>query len=281
MTVINHDLRSVDGKTIYHLPDIGGSTTLGNLALPNIYSESTTAKYPVGTKFVDGERVLHYAYNGSAYSLPTLRAAVGYDAMQEQSKDSFDTSQAAGIGSTTASPFKVDGVSNGSPATNGWAGMYILILTDDSVGGRVVMRIVSNKAAGSASPYTVECVLDQPLPVTVAGDTDCDIIPNRYADVRRPADLTAGMYPFLGAPMIFVSTLNYFWLQTWGPCFITANVTQPGDSAYDRVVTFRSDGSLGLLDEDVHTSQLSSQIAGYTLATNGFGSSWIMLTLDR
>ena len=99
--------------------------------------------------------------------------------------------------------------------------------------------------------------------------------------MRRPADLTAGMYPFLGVPLIYVTTLYYFWLQTWGPCFVTSNVTEPGDVAYDRIVTWRSDGTLGLLDEDVHTSQYNNQIAGYTLATNGSASEWIMLMCDR
>lgn len=278
----NTDLRSVDGQTIYLPPEIGGTAGEGNLALPNVYSESATQLYPIGTKFVSGERVFHYAYNGSTNALPTLRGIVGYDAVEQQSQASYGTSQAAGLG-TVASPFQIDGESDGVPVANAWAGMYILILTTDAVGGRVTMRIVSHTKARTASPYTIDCVLDQPLPHAVAADTNCDIIPSRYADVRPATDLTAGMYPVLGVALIYVTTLYYFWLQTWGPCFITTNITQPGDVAYDRTVVFSSsDGTIEPCDHAWGTSTTTSaQFAGCTLATNGSESEWIMLMLDR
>ncbi|GAG08187.1 unnamed protein product, partial [marine sediment metagenome] len=267
----------VDGKTIYSIPDKGGSTTQGNLALPNVYSESSTQLYDIGTKFVDGERVFHYAYAGG--ELPTLRGVVGYLCRTDNSQDSYDTSQDAGVG-TVANPFKFDGGSADTPAANLWAGQYIVIYAGAAL-GNITMRIVSHLAAEHDSPYTIAAVLDQPTPIAVAGDTDCDIFPSRYADIRNGQDLAAGYYPFLGVSLIQTTSTYYFWLQTWGPCFIThKNADEIGDNQNWRQVVFNTDGSLEALHETTARTT-SQQIAGYTFATTGSGSEWTMLMLDR
>ena len=280
MSKVNHDLRSNDGKTIFLPPEIAGTDGQGNLKIPNVYSESATQLYPIGTKFVDGERVFHYAYAGGA--LGATRGQVGYIVRTASAVPSYDASQAAGAG-TVANPLKINGSSAGTPAKNAYAGQFIVIFSNTL--GNVTHRIISNSISAYDSvyttQYTTELVLDQPTPVAVEANTNCDIFPSRYADVRTPNDLTAGMYPFLGVPLRLITALRYFWIQTWGPCFITHNTADEiGDNQHWRAVVFYSDGTLKALHEMTALSD-SGQIAGYTLATNGSGSEWTMLMLDR
>lgn len=280
---VNHDIRSNDGGTIYHLPENAGALGQGNLQIPNVYeSDASPGLYPIGTRFVDGERVFHYSYAGDDIT-STLLGVVGYKAGQAQAVGSYDTAQPAGVG-TVASPLKVNGSALGTPAKNAWAGMYILILTSIAL-GRPTMRIVSNTISAYDVTHdtqeTTQLVLDQPTPEAIADNTPVDIYTNRYADIRMPYPLAIGMYPFQGVNLIPVASGRYFWLQTWGPCFVTYNNTSPGDVAWDRTVTWRVDGSLGMLDEDLHTKQLNSQIAGYVLTADGTGSDWLMLMCDR
>lgn len=280
MTVINHDLRCVDGKTIYSIPEKGGSSVQGNLALPNVYEESATALYDIGTKFVDGERVFHYAYAGEDLTT-TLRGVTGYVARTDNDQDTYDTAQAVGVG-TVATPFKFDGQSADTPAVNAWAGQYIMIKTSATY--RVTMRIVSHLAAEHDSPYTIAAVLDQPTPVAIDANVDCDIFPSRYADIRIAVGgtYTGEMYPILGVHLIPITSGRYFWLQTWGPAFVTCYDVELGDVAFERTAAWHSDGTITPCDHSWGIgTPTSKQFAGFTLATNGAGSEWIMMMCDR
>ena len=284
MTTVNHDLRSNDGRTIYHLPEIDGATGQGNLAIPNIFDESATALYPIGTRFVSGDRTFHYCHFTTAIT-KTNAAKLSYsgrDATYGQPA-SYDTAQAAGVG-TLANPLKVDGTSVGLPVKNFYAGAYIIPWVTATL-GNPTMRIVKSTASAADSlnaVQTVELVLEQPTPVAIAANTSCDTFLSRYADVREAWGGGSDMHHFVGVPMRIFTDEYYGWIQTWGPCFIVCTATELGDASYDRTAIFNNDGSIAPADEAWgKATPTSNQFAGCTLAINGAGSEWIMLMLDR
>ncbi len=284
MGKINSDLRSVDGQTIFLPQEVGGDTGAGNLALPNIYEEDSVQKYPIGTRLEMGERVFRYYKAGAAITY-LLAGICSYDCRTGNTVDSYDTSQAAGVG-TVANPLKIDGTSDGVPAINAYAGHYVVIYVSSTLGVRQ-MKVLSSSAAESASPYTVELVLDQPTPMAIAANTGCDLFPSRYADCRsafqgQDGELSANWNPVVGIPMAIMTSGRWGWCQTWGSCFVVNTSTQLGDASYDRTAIFNSDGSVAPSNEGWHTADTANQMAGYTLATaDGSGSEWIMLMLDR
>lgn len=279
----NTDLRSVDGQTV-HLPqEIGGNVGAGNIALPNIYTEDSVQQYPIGTRLVVGERTLHYFKAGMAIPL-TLLGVLTNLIQTATAQDSYDTAQAAGVG-TAANPFKVNGTGAGAPVKDAYANHLLAIMVSTDI-GIPLMRVISNTAGETDSPYTVELVLDQPTPVAVAADTDCEFYASRYADVRvassgDPGNLDGALYPFVGRNMRPMTSGFFGWLQTWGPCMIVNTNTAVGDTEFGRAVVFSTDGSIEPCHEAWHSDVKSSQIAGYSLACNGAGSAWIQLTLDR
>lgn len=278
MIIKNTDLRRVDGQTVYPPRGFEDQVAPGNIALPNVYEQSASQLYPIGTRYEDGERVFHYAYAGGEIAL-TLRGATGLTARTQSSQDTDDTAQVAGVGYDADHPFKIDGTSANTPAKNAYAGQYIMIQATGS--NRITMRIVSNTQGITASPYTTELVLDQPTPIAIGADKDCDIFPSRYADVRAAADYAADMYPVLGVPLVSITAARYFWIQTWGPCFLTARIGDTiGDNSFWRTVCFHSDGSLTTMHEATNATD-SHQFAGYTLATNASADEWIQLMLNR
>ena len=278
MTKINHDLRSVDGVTIYHGQEVDGASGQGNLEMPNIFEESAAPIYPIGTRLVLGDRVFRYSYFPEAITYAHA-GVISYTGKIGSAVDSYDAEQAVGT-----VEFKVNGTGDGDPVANYYAGGYILLGTAVDA---VVMRILKSTASAYDSvyttQYTVVLTLEQGIPVAIAANTDCDIFPNQFADVRMAFGSvnTANMKPFVGIPPRIFTALRYGWIQTWGPCFIVHNVADAiGDTSFWRQVTFVGDGSLEALHESIGDTQ-SNQIAGYTLAIGGAGSEWTMLMLDR
>lgn len=278
-TKVNHDLRSYDGATIYHGQEVDGSTGPGNLKIPNIFEEDSSPLYPIGTRLVLGDRVFRYSYFPEAITYAHA-GVISYTGKIGSAVDSYDAEQPAGT-----YEFKVNGTSTGTPALNYYAGGYILIGTAVNA---VVMRILKSTASalGDATYPLIQTViltLEQGIPDAIAANTDCDIFPNHYADVRMAFGSvnTANMKPFVGIPPRIFTAVRYGWIQTWGPCFIVHNVADAiGDTSFWRQVTFVGDGSLEALHESIGDTQ-SNQIAGYTMAIGGAGSEWTMLMLER
>ncbi len=269
---VNHDIRSNDGQTIYLPPEIGGASGASNLALPNVFAESATAQYPIGTRFVNGGRTYHYGKYTTAIVYNTA-AVENTGAFALSYSNSYDTAYAAG-----ETVIKVDGTSDGVPAKNALAGGYLFIWASAAL-GRIQMRVISNLAAESASPYSVAMTLEQPTPVAIAANTGLEVYANQYASMRRATG--ANYSACVGLPPINFTVNYYGWVQTWGPCFIVNTGTQTGAASYDRQLVFSADGSVTLADE-AYGGSLSNQIAGYALntTTSGNADQWMMLTLD-
>lgn len=242
-----------------------------NIKIPNVFAQSSVKQYPFGARLQIDDRVFKYALAGG--DLVTLRGMSSYACRTRNSVDTYDTAVAAG-----STELKVDGVSAGVPAKDAYAGGYVLILTTAAL-GRVTMRIHGNSVADTTpSPYYTTLYLEQALPHEVAANTDVDIFPSRYADVRN---LNPLWNPVVGVVLDYITSGYYCWVQTWGPAFITCTGTEMGDASGDRTAVFSgSDGTIAPADETWNNAT-SPQFAGYTLATvDGAGSEWIMLMCD-
>jgi hypothetical protein len=148
--------------------------------------------------------------------------------------------------SVTTAGVAVDGV----VAADELRGGYILIGSQGSSPQNC--GIVGNTAAASGVATAITVFLDAPLTAAVtAGTTYIEIMPNPYKDMygNPSAAISDGFMTFGGVPAVSAAASEYFWLQTWGPTWITPSgppgaAHQPGYTARDRDVFFVGDGSI-------------------------------------
>lgn len=260
-----------NGARLYLPPD----PDIIKTEMPLIFEESIVKQYPLGTRYVDGQNTFHYYKAGGtiAYILAGIFSNVALHAAS-----GVHTYGAALAGATT---LKIDGTSAGVPVADAWAGGQMLII-GGAAGERTNVRIVSNLAAESTTPYAVEITLEQPLPFDVSNDTDVEIIPNRYASAVTAwgGALLGTYYTCLGLPTRKMTANYYGWVKTWGPAF-AARAAYDTSSDGNRTMVWSTDGSirpcsLGVWDE----TSVSWQLAGYSLSIGGTGDGWFFMMMD-
>ncbi len=97
--------------------------------------------------------------------------------------------------------------------------------------------IVGNTACSSSELIVY---LDRAITVAVGSTQFTEILPNPYRYLKAEP----GSYvSFAGIPMAIVTAAQYFWVQTWGPCWVNPQSGVGGGSA-ERMVIFGPDGSL-------------------------------------
>ncbi len=213
---MNHDLRSVDGQYIQMPRYKAGQEGWGNLTLPSPYSQGAAQLYPIGTKFVDDDRVFRYVQAGKT-------SAVGHPL---QTHNRFGTATSG------------DGVTaeTGTIQAAGAVGDLYLTLTDQGsatpanvfAGGYatiywefLVRRIESNTAEDDPSAGLFRIYLDRPLDIAIDAASVVSCYRDRYADVRRENTGDIELYaPVVAVPVITLTDTYYAWGQTWGPCGI-------------------------------------------------------------
>ena len=137
-----------------------------------------------------------------------------------------------------------------------------VIAADELRGGYIVIgnetfnpqnrQIIGNTAGVVGAITAITVFLDGPLTTAVtAGATYIEIMPNPYLNMygNPGAALSPGFMTFGGVPTVTAAASAYFWLQTWGPLWVTPSGTpgathQPGYTTGDREVFFVGDGSI-------------------------------------
>jgi len=275
VTEVKHKLIVSDGRYVQLPVGLSGipDLALGNAATPNIFQQDVSQLYPLGTRFVNGERIYHYFKASGTINRMGI-SLVSNVAMLDETVNTYGASVA---GATT---IKVDGASAGSPVKDAYAGGYIFLI-GTTYYERVLMQIVSNKAAEAAAPYAVELTLDQALPFAVANDVDVNIFPNRYSSCRQAFSDGGGQYyTCVGVPARHMTASYYGWVQTWGTCFLNRAGTE-STTDKQRTYCFADDGSINNVAEWWGAaSPTSPQLAGYCLAIGGTGAGWFYLMID-
>lgn len=275
-TKVNYSYRNHNGQGIWLPPNPAAG--LANLAIPNIFEETATQVYPLGTRLVDGERVFHY-YKAGAEILRTLSSLVSYQAMLTTAKNTHDA-VLAGV-----SKILIDGTGDGDPAADYYKDSYMLII-GATYYNRVTIRVISSLAAETdGTPWPVELTLAQALPFDVADDTSVEIMPNRYADCRTcfgGSGIDGTAWTQVGVPARKMTSGYYGWVQTWGPAPISGTdpdtgVCLPGN----RMAVFASDGCVTrCADWWGNAGPKSYQMAGYSIGPNSTGNLWVYLMID-
>lgn len=271
-TVINHDLRVVDGRTLAMPAWKGGQAGYGNLALPDIRDVDATQKYPVGTKLLDSERVFYYA-KASAVGVTNTDFGVKNGLRQHVAYTTVAVAAAAGD-TTLVIDVDTDDYNSGVIAANEMAGGFVVVFNHDS--DAFVCRILENTATAGAEEMTL--TLHDELPVALVVDVDhaeCMAHPFFGCETNTDAE-----EPVMGVAHAKVTASYWFWLQTWGPVWL-APQGQVGDAGHDHQVVFRHDGSIDEHDYS-DTNVTKQQHAGFTLShalAGGQAAAFVMLQI--
>jgi len=265
-----------DGKYIVLPPGMSGQE-ITNLDAPNVLVADSVQKYPLGTKFVNGDRVYHYA-KASGTVNPEVGAykakktnTVAVAPTQSTTVDPETGVAAGAVGSyyvTVTIDTEIGVLTTGVLSANELAGGYIVIGNGGSQHPQMCL-IVSHPALATAGG-SLTLKLDMPLGIVVTvGTTTIELMESPFYNLK--ADNSGGEYvTYIGVSACVASSGEYFWLQTWGPCWITSN-SNTCNSAMDRTIVFVGNGSV--VSSDDVTLESGFQIAGVALDMSGSAES--------
>lgn len=251
--------------------DFSGDHNLG------IYATETTQRYICGTRYTmwDG-RVFKYAKTGDSNYTLNNDFACRWAHSVAQSYDEVNTTNA--IGDTS---FIMDGGSHTTFAKDELAGGYVIIYKDGGGGNTQFRGIVGNDYSYTDLDVTV--YLDAPLAKeTVGTTTSCEIWHNPYTYLATAAAATT--HGFAGKPVVQVTVANtYFWLQTWGMCWMAHNSSTSAFSNSNQRACFRADGSYEAEYGDDNRGATSganmSQIAGNVIVRDAGPLLYMMVSI--
>jgi hypothetical protein len=164
-------------------------------------------------------------------------------------------------------------------AENALAGGQILMKpTETYTDAHLMMRTVVGNSFAAATSGICTIYLDAPIEIALTTSHYAFVMPSPYTDVSYDASSNGKSFAGIAATYIDV-TGYYFWVQTWGACWV-ANQNAVGRTSLYRSVYWREDGSL-----DIHSSigtNVTDQRAGVILDNNDSanGSTVIRLEMD-
>jgi len=215
-----------------------------------IYEQSSTPKYPIGTRIAIGDRVFHYCRAVTALRLH--HGEGNNDTLHEQ--DVAVVASEGDLDLTVVGDFTEDQFKDG----------YINIHTAPM---QVCLRVKGNDKGDGTN--TVIHLKDPLLADVVLSPTPTytDIHANIYNNVGGRAggtDYTSSIC----IPLINITNGYYFWGQTWGPVVATAaSLGGIGTNADERAVYFDDDGGIGIMGDCAGGGTSLCQYAGFMLAT--------------
>lgn len=244
--------------------------------LQDIHEESVIQRYPIGQRYAVDERVYHYAKAAHAIgNVGTYRLSVCTDQILAIN-DMLSVAPAAVVGDkevTIAIGAFQGGVVAKNEFINGYAEIWPV------AGGNQFMyrRILGNTAVSGGN---ITITVDKAFNFALGVGSQVTIHPSVYRAVKSAGD--AGLVNYqvaVGLPTIPVTNAYYFWLQTYGPCFIAPTGTWPLGAANFVDVYMHSDGCINSsLGETIGTA-VSPQRVGYVLGAGNYGCANIMLQL--
>ena len=160
-------------------------------------------------------------------------------------------------------------------------GGYVIIFKDGGGGYTQFRGIIGNEVSVANADMTIQ--LDAPLDVaTVGGTTACEVFYNPYASLDDAARTEAACTSFAGKPAVHVAAAStYFWVQTWGPCWIAPSTTDgtwaPASNLWKRAAYFRHDGTIEInIATGSQDGQNTDQLAGF-LINEGYSAGPLLM----
>lgn len=220
---------------------LSGGRMLASGKLQDIHEQSTVQNYDIGTRLVMDDRVFRYCKAGT-----NLRELIGgLCGMSQIECNTHGTKALKGSSEVTI----LDTVARDK---DHYAGGYYWgqIYAPETTGIGPLYRIKSSdKSVNSTSvKLTLETPLVIEIPASCWSTTWASIYGNIRTEILPKASLVC-------MPLIQVTAGNYFWGQTWGPCFMQCGPSS--STEYDRELYYRADyygcipGSLVVFESDV------------------------------
>lgn len=254
------------------LPPWTRSDTL-NTEMPSeadLYAQSATQKYPIGTQLKRVDGIWRYSKAGAAMS------AVGflkgnYFQCPGKAGNSVNSGFEGAMYAAVAAGGTSFTIADTAAAKNEYEGAYLAVYNDtDSV--YECHLILGNDVTNAT--YTTLYIASPGFKKAMTTSYGITIYRNPYMGVRA---MTGGYMSALGYCKISITSAYYFWLQTAGTVSgITGASTWPGQTQYYRDVYSNTDGSL-----IGYTA--GYQRVGYLLSrtASDYGDNFIMLQLDQ
>lgn len=288
-TIVNHDLRCVDGVTLHLPPSPEGKFV--NLAQPDVYAESKVQQYPIGTLawFQGMGKKFRYAKAGEALGgLKNLVVNGNFvpDAASYANDGGFyGHCQEDGVASEYDAGVTViylTGTQN--TPKNFYEGGYLIhfdaaraVCYEDSY-------IISGPEEASTGAWQNQKItLHRPKKYAIVASDGIEIWRSPYSNILEHD--TAGMPQYsttMGVNLIPIHNGYYFWLQTAGAIFITPNgwgALCPGFAVNTRMVYQQQSG--GIITAST-AGDACDQVIGRLLAATEAGSAdaWLNMDLD-
>lgn len=211
-----------------------------------VYASETTQRYTLGTRYTtwDG-RVYKYCYAVAA--VRTSRGCgnsqaqpCGWSALASTSvAGSYEVSVTTG-----ATQPGTDNANTSIFAKDGLEGGYVCLFDGGTIVNSV-RGIVANDAVAT-SGGTLKLYLDTPLNLELTSSDIAEVMASPYANISY--DSGGSQSPAICVPCVAAGATNYFWGQTWGPCWCvpqaTAGVSESGAAGEHMGLIFRHDGSV-------------------------------------
>jgi hypothetical protein len=277
----NHKLIASDGQYII-LPVGMGGQYIENLKIPTTLAADATQQYPLGTKFVSGDREYRYCLaNGTCYSQMGAYKAKKSNSVAVAPTQKTAAEQAAAYpGETLASgaagsyyvavtiDTEIGALTTGVLTANELAGGYVVV--GNGSGQSPQMRYIVSHPALATAGGTLVIKMDMPLVAAVtASTTTIELIECPFYNIA--ADGAGGDYvTYFGVPAVGTTTGYYLWVQTKGIAWITSN-SNTCDSAGDRTIVWVGNGSV-VSSNDV-TVESGIHVAGVAVDMSGSGAS--------
>lgn len=214
---------------------IGGlyidGTVLPGRSVQGTHEVSTTQNYKIGERRVteDG-RVFRYALSSGACTAGRGNVCSG---TMGDNGIATNAVSAQVVGATkidfASQSFEVDELKGG----------YLVVHTT-AVQNR---HIIGNSYASSS---TVVINIEEPFTSAFDAAQYAEVCPNPYRYIMAPAGaVSAGWAGVMGVPFVSVAASgSYFWLQTWGMCWLNPGPYGYGGEYGQRDMLFNPDGSL-------------------------------------
>ncbi len=258
----------MEGKARTKLLDHSSSLVEGLAGGPSwefIYQASLTKHpdYNIGDRVAlpDG-RVFRYGFSSGACNVD-----VGVKFTDDEFQGYSTILVAGAVGDSSV---QITGSTHIALTKDSLRGGYVIIFHTGGGGDTQFRGIVGNPAADEDADFTL--YLDAGLDhATIAASTGVEVFPNPYAALATGA-LTGRSHAGKAAVHVDAASM-YFWVQTWGPCWMAPNTTDgTWATNYHRGAYWRNDGAImvyqDLTDLDADNT---TQYAGFLIG-EGYSS---------
>lgn len=178
----------------------------------SIYKTSSVKLAELGSRKVVGDRVFRYARAKETINAGEICQATAFAATQVN-----QTMGVALVVGTKTIPI----YSTGAIASGVFDDGYVFMQSGTHPG--ITYKIKTQAAIATTS--TGLLTLYDTVVTTATNLNKITMIQNPYKDVLQDI---AGTAPAIGVAPIGVTTGDYFWLQTWGPCGVKCGAGSPG-----------------------------------------------------